>query len=385
MHISSCHSLAARTRMEDGNINQNKTNEDSIKNEVDDFADADTDDDVFHFETEHLALRGNQSYTSLLRTIAMLQAQRIRVHQQIEELEKARNLYIENPCLLVEKLRNNEPIISLNYMATVNLPDLPTIFINDDVKIELPTNPATIDAGKDNKTAGKVQFRLWTNEEQRRLEQLLIEYPPEEVEMRRFAKIAKALGNRTAQQVFSRVQKYFQKLHDAGLPVPGRLPKYRRAGGVTRPKFNVRRSTFFPAQNIEINMPEEDYIFDDLTPNTVHHGASLPPPSAPSPAIKVEPKLEPETIDAECRRKKQLQLKILTAIQEEKQQTGDGYSPDPLAPRCAECEDSAVTRDRWRCNSCYCFINLCGDCLADQLINERFEHLTHDVVVEQEL
>ena len=36
--------------------------------------------------------------------------------------------------------------------------------------------------------------QLWTIEEQRRLEELLIEYPPEEIEMRRWTKIANALG-----------------------------------------------------------------------------------------------------------------------------------------------------------------------------------------------
>ncbi|KAL7742010.1 hypothetical protein ACLKA6_018264 [Drosophila palustris] len=289
---------------------------------------------------------------------AMLQAQRIRVHQQIDELEKTRNLYIANPQLLLEKLANKEPLISPNYISVVSLPELPCL----------------TDKDKDNKT-GKAKALLWTNEEQRRLEQLLIEYPPEEVEMRRFGKIAKALGNRTAQQVFSRVQKYFQKLHDAGLPVPGRLPKYRRAGGVSLRKFNVRRSTFFPQQNIEFQMPEDDYIFDDLTPVA---------PSPPPPSVKVEPKQEPDALDTDERRKKLLQLKMLTAIQEEKLQIEDGYSPDPLAPRCAECEESAVTKDRWRCNSCYCFISLCGDCLADQLITERFEHMAHDVVVDRE-
>lgn len=32
-------------------------------------------------------------------------------------------------------------------------------------------------------------------------------------------------GNRTVQQVTSRVQKYFLKLRRAGLPIPGRIPK----------------------------------------------------------------------------------------------------------------------------------------------------------------
>lgn len=70
-------------------------------------------------------------------------------------------------------------------------------------------------------------------------------YPPEPIEIRRFKKIAAALGigsaiffmifscnrytcfagNRTTKQVCSRVQKYFLKLYKAGLPIPGRIPK----------------------------------------------------------------------------------------------------------------------------------------------------------------
>lgn len=58
----------------------------------------------------------------------------------------------------------------------------------------------------------------------KKLEQLLLKYPPEEVESRRWQKIADELGNRTAKQVASRVQKYFIKLTKAGIPVPGRTP-----------------------------------------------------------------------------------------------------------------------------------------------------------------
>lgn len=225
--ISNCHSQQTRTQMEQNDNKQNRTEVNSIKDQCQEDND---DDDVFHFESEHLALRGNQSYSNLLRTIAMLQAQRIRVHQQIDELEKTRDLYLANPQLLLEKLASNEPLIAPNYLNVVTLPELPCLTVPEDVKLEATkANQSTHESDKDNKN-GKAKTFLWTNEEQRRLEQLLIEFPPEEVEMRRFGKIAKALGNRTAQQVFSRVQKYFQKLHDAGLPVPGRLPKYRRAG-----------------------------------------------------------------------------------------------------------------------------------------------------------
>ncbi len=45
--------------------------------------------------------------------------------------------------------------------------------------------------------------QLWTSEEQRELEELLITFPPEEVEARRWDKIAKTLGNRTTQQVIA--------------------------------------------------------------------------------------------------------------------------------------------------------------------------------------
>lgn len=43
--------------------------------------------------------------------------------------------------------------------------------------------------------------QLWTSDEQRRLEELLEEFPPERVEARRYRKIADRLGTKTLQQV----------------------------------------------------------------------------------------------------------------------------------------------------------------------------------------
>ncbi|CAO3644714.1 unnamed protein product [Cunninghamella echinulata] len=63
----------------------------------------------------------------------------------------------------------------------------------------------------------------WTDEEQRRLEELLEIFPDEPVQAQRFAKISQALGTRTPRQVGSRIQKYFIKLAKMGLPVPGRI------------------------------------------------------------------------------------------------------------------------------------------------------------------
>lgn len=66
--------------------------------------------------------------------------------------------------------------------------------------------------------------RLWTPEEQLKLEKLLEEYPEETVASHRYEKIARALGNRTPKQVASRVQKYFIRMAKAGLQVPGKMP-----------------------------------------------------------------------------------------------------------------------------------------------------------------
>lgn len=81
--------------------------------------------------------------------------------------------------------------------------------------------------------------------------------------MRRFAKIAKALGNRTPRQVASRLQKYFQKLHAAGLPVPGRIPRntknYISAHRKNRLfKQMIRPTTFFPSNYVPVTITDDD-------------------------------------------------------------------------------------------------------------------------------
>jgi hypothetical protein len=51
----------------------------------------------------------------------------------------------------------------------------------------------------------------WSDEEKRRLEELLLVYPEEPVNSRRYAKIAQALGTRTASQVSNRIHKLMAK------------------------------------------------------------------------------------------------------------------------------------------------------------------------------
>ena len=136
----------------------------------------------------------------------------------------------------------------------------------------------------DGKTKPKTFNQPWTTDEQKRLEELLHEYPSEDVEMERWKKIATSLGNRTAIQVQSRVQKYFLKLHKAGLPIPGKLGNKAKAKCKTTSSYNKlnsmlnmgdmyqnnsqskfvnnlvsqRNSTFFPHLRPDVKMTEED-------------------------------------------------------------------------------------------------------------------------------
>lgn len=210
--------------------------------------------------------------------------------------------------------------------------------------------------------------QLWTVEEQKQLEELLIKFPAERIEMHRFSKIAKALGNRTARQVSSRVQKYFQKLHSAGMPIPGRIPKNRRVGQAKSKHF-YRPSTFFPSHNVPVHMPEDDFLLQDLHV-----------PSANS--VDTIGDIKNENITSEVQ---QQIVRLLKIIKQEKLTTPEGYNPDLMAAKCENCQFAAISRLRWRCNTCYCSLNLCADCLVHQLVQHKFDHFSHDVVAENEM
>ena len=108
--------------------------------------------------------------------------------------------------------------------------------------------------------------------EQRRLEELLVQFPSEDVEMERWKKIAAALGNRTAIQVQSRTQKYFLKLQKLGLPIPGRPSRgaknksLGKNSSLTKKQGLVMpnsRSSFFPDLSPAVKMTEADAADDD--------------------------------------------------------------------------------------------------------------------------
>lgn len=248
-----------------------------------DHDDSDPENDEFFFESDHLALRGNADYTAVLRTLAILQTQRMQVTRNIDQLAAAERRALDDPVAFVRQLQKG----TVSMPGAVTVAELPTINF-DKYGVSIPdfvpdaeaaggvaygSNGSETQEGGLNSNSLIVRGRmfdqtkpetfnqLWTCEEQKRLEELLIEYPPEPIEMRRFAKIARALGNRTTKQVASRLQKFFKKLHSAGMPVPGRIPKSNRQY-VTKAhrmhKQALRSTTFFPANQVPYHIADEE-------------------------------------------------------------------------------------------------------------------------------
>ncbi|XP_013089209.2 ZZ-type zinc finger-containing protein 3-like isoform X1 [Biomphalaria glabrata] len=242
----------------------------------------------YYFESDHVALKENPDYHNLLHTIALLEAQRQQAAQDIEVLYKVQEEALTDPLAFVQQLQKGtelnwpkmQQIASLpeihwdKYTSSANFSSFGARHMTRNKKNAPENNGATDQmqslksrliqgitatatnsndrSGSDSelvvvrgrtKDSSKPQTfnQLWTEEEQQRLESLLIQFPPEEIESRRWAKIAEALGNRTPVQVASRVQKYFVRLAKEGLPVPGRMPNltaYSKKGSHRHHRYN---------------------------------------------------------------------------------------------------------------------------------------------------
>lgn len=193
------------------------------------------------------------------------------IFQDIDRVLQAEDVALSDPLEFVRKLKNGEDIGLPNRL---HIPEIPEVDWSK-YKMQLSydafrpiTRPKARDFPEqkdDTSTAGNVVRgrvkdkdkpstfnQLWSPEEQLRLEELLVKYPPEANEARRFAKIAAALGNRTLKQVTSRCQKYFAKLHQAGLPIPGRPPRQRYKDTYRNPKVYLASHLKSPPCTIQL-------------------------------------------------------------------------------------------------------------------------------------
>lgn len=75
---------------------------------------------VFNFESDHLALRGNREYSRILKTLALLEAQKIKVHSEIEQIILSKNKYLQDPAGFVRDIFENK-FISPSYTCIVSV------------------------------------------------------------------------------------------------------------------------------------------------------------------------------------------------------------------------------------------------------------------------
>ncbi|XP_021565923.1 ZZ-type zinc finger-containing protein 3 isoform X2 [Carlito syrichta] len=387
----------------------------------------DDDPDVYYFESDHVALKHNKDYQRLLQTIAVLEAQRSQAVQDLESLGRHQREALKNPIGFVEKLQKKADIGLPYPQRVVQLPEIvwdqythslgnfEREFKNRKrhtrrVKLVfdkgLPARPKSpLDPRKDGEalsysmlplsdgpegsssrpqmirgrlcddTKPETFNQLWTVEEQKKLEQLLLKYPPEEVESRRWQKIADELGNRTAKQVASRVQKYFIKLTKAGIPVPGRTPNlyiYSKKSSTSRRQHPLNKHLFKPSTFMTSHEPPV-YMEEDDDRSCFHSRMNAAGEEAS----------DEESIPIMCRNlpeyKELLQFKKLKKKKLQQMQAESGFVQH-VGFKCDNCGIEPIQGVRWHCQDCppemsLDFCDSCSDCLHETDIHKEDHQL----------
>ncbi|XP_049602718.1 ZZ-type zinc finger-containing protein 3 isoform X2 [Syngnathus scovelli] len=367
--------------------------------------------DVYYFESDHLALKHNKDYQRLLQTIAVLEGQRTQAILDLEKLARHRREALADPITFVEQLQKRvnlelpcpQRVVQLPDLAweqyTSGLGDFQREFCDKKRKTRrlklifdkgLPARPKspvepkkdceastlysslpTSDAPENGRQTQMIRGRLchsskpdtfnqlWTADEQKKLEELLIKFPPEEVESKRWQKIADELGNRTAKQVASRVQKYFIKLTKAGIPVPGRTPNlymYTKKATSKRQhhlnKHLSRPSTFLTSYEPPVFMDDDD---DE---RVAFYGAmhDLADDDSDDDGIPVDLRNLPEYKELlELKRLKKLKLQELCE---------DKAGVRHLGYKCDVCGVQPIQGVRWHCQDCPpdSTVDFCANC-----------------------
>ncbi|KAL5012453.1 hypothetical protein ScPMuIL_011004 [Solemya velum] len=231
--------------------------------------------------------------------------------------------------------------------------------------------------------------KLWTQEEQCRLEELLVQYPPEEVEAKRWQKIASALGNRTLQQVASRVQKYFIKLAKAGLPVPGRTPNVAsynsKKSGHRHHRFHSfyhQPSTFMQSYEPPVYMSDDDSrSYDD----NMDSSSSFMDNQFLGEDYSMDVS-DDESVPSELRDSFEYrELQRLRKLRRERIEQDGAQVIQHVGFKCDRCECEPIVGTRWHCSDCPAetAVDFCEDCAEIGLDNgqhnssHRLRPVTH--------
>nr|XP_031321278.1 ZZ-type zinc finger-containing protein 3 isoform X3 [Camelus dromedarius] len=369
-----------------------------------------------------------ESYQRLLQTIAVLEAQRSQAVQDLESLGRHQREALKNPIGFVEKLQKKADIGLPYPQRVVQLPEIVWDQYTNSLgnferefknrkrhtrrvklvfdKVGLPARPKSpLDPRKDGEslsysvlplsdgpegsnsrpqmirgrlcddTKPETFNQLWTVEEQKKLEQLLLKYPPEEVESRRWQKIADELGNRTAKQVASRVQKYFIKLTKAGIPVPGRTPNlyiYSKKSSTSRRQHPLNKHLFKPSTFMTSHEPPV-YMDEDDDRSCFHgHMNTAVEEASDEESIPIMYRNLPEY-------KELLQFKKLKKQKLQQMQAESGFVQH-VGFKCDSCGVEPIQGVRWHCQDCppemsLDFCDSCSDCLHETDIHKEDHQL----------
>lgn len=337
--------------------------------------DSDTPDEeseTYYFESDHLALKGNHDYQMMLRAIATLEAQRIQAVKDLDRLYEGQKEALADPIQFVERLQRGQNLKLPKPQKVIHLPDIRWEKYTSNLdfssfgthrhmtRLKKQLKEGNVDESKIEKTESEdiVRSRVktekksdtfnlpWTPEEQKRLEELLIQYPPEEVEARRFQKIAASLGNRTPLQVQSRVQKYFIKLANAGLPIPGRIPNmtlYKRKNQRGQRHHRMyNQSTFLTSVVPPVYMSDDDE-------NSQSYEGSI---TSEYCDFREENVSDDESIPVQLRTGPEYQ-ELLHLKRLRKEKLGfKNTSSEHIGFKCDGCNMEPIVGIRWHCTDC---------------------------------
>lgn len=366
----------------------------------DDSESPDEEKETYYFESDHVSLKGNHDYQIMLRTIALLEAQRIQAVKDLDQLFKAEEEALANPIQFVEKLQRRVDLKLPRQQKVVELPDIAWEKYTSQLdlssfgshrhktrlkqqhekgnnseessNVTMQQNDLTL---SDELVRGRIKTekkpetfnQLWTATEQQKLEELLLQYPPEEIEAQRWKKIAMALGNRTPLQVQSRVQKYFIKLAKAGLPIPGRPPNLGMYRKKYRYKNKYRRyynsSTFLTSFTPPVYMSDDDDDDDD-DDNSQSYEESLTS-NIDAWDFKEESVSDDDSVPPELRNTTEYQELLHLKKLRKKFQTDTPQLAEHIGFKCDRCDCEPIVGTRWHCLDCPADITVdfCDDCV----------------------
>lgn len=330
----------------------------------------------FYFETDFYLLKNNKDYRNLLKSLATLEMQRCTTIKNLEKLAVLKDQLSKSPSMALKQILKLKDVGTLK---SVTIHELPTIdwsaYKTDDENEKLKQmqirdinlRHKNISNKQDTQTIITTEVdkpetfkKPWTVEEQLRLEELLVEYPPERNESNRYRKISEALGTRTLRQVCSRVQKYNMKMKKVGSIKANASPKnlnkktvflsHKNTGALLKP------TTFIPSTTLIDDVDVYNANHDNFNVN--HKNIEM---------------------------SKKIKLNILNEVLQDKL-SDNSISIEHNSFKCCVCQSSPIVGTRWSCKDCPAIgknSDFCNDCIVDvirNVIEEPPHPLDHLVV-----